>query len=206
MNPFQAYQQYATRYPDQEQIGAVLFDTVAYTSAATVLLNLFNAVRAPQLSNMEIPSQLPNPKAFLIRAISFVVLKQPTSTARAAAGAVTTGAIDDVAQLVDTGVLTLTIGAKPYAQFPLWALPATSGPFGTFGSDGNTADPGNTTQIGLTGYPMHGHGFTLSKPIPIVPMMNFIVTLTWPAAITLSLGGTLNVQVIFDGTLVRPVQ
>lgn len=206
MNPFQAYQQYATRYPDQEQIGAVLFDTVAYTSAATVALNLFNAVRAPQLSNMEIPSQLPNPKAFLIRAISFNVLHNPTSTARAAAGAVTTGALDDIAQLIDTGVLTLTIGSKPYAQFPLWALPGTSGPYGIFGSDGNTADPGNTTQVARTGYPMHGNGFTLSKPVPIVPMMNFIVVLTWPLAITLSLGGTLNVQVIFDGTLIRPVQ
>lgn len=205
MNPYQAYAQYSTTYPDLEQIGGVLFDTVTYVSGTTVTLNMFNAVRAPQLSNMEIPNQLPNPKAFLIRAPKFVVLQSPLSVARGAAGAVTAGAVDNIAQLINTGLLTLIIGAKPYMQFPLWTLPGATGLFGLAGVDGNTADPGNTLSWAQNGVSEADTGLTLTKPVPIVPQINFSVQLTWPAAITLAGGDTL-VQVIFDGLLVRPVQ
>lgn len=208
-NPFfQAYQQYNTQYPALEVIGGMLYDTVGFVSAAINSLNFFGAgnPRASlDLGNMEIPSQLAAPKAFLIRAFRFVLKQEPRSTARAAAGAVQPGAIDNMFQLLNTGVLTLTIGSKPYAEFPLWMIPSGGGPVSFAGLCGDAADPGSIVDWATSGVPMSDNALVLSQPLFIAPQINFGVNLAWPAAITLS-GGNTNVMVCMDGDLLRPVQ
>lgn len=202
----QAYNQYRTTYPAVEVIGGMLWDTVLFTSAAVNRLQLFNTPRAtPDLTNLPTPGMLTNNTAFLIRAIRFRTRNNPRSTARAAAGAVSTGAWDDLAQLMNTGFFRLTIAAKPYAEFPLWFLPAGCGPWGALGTDGNTADPGITVDFATNGMPMQNNAFVLSQPLFISPLVNFFAELQWPAAITLVAGNTL-LQLVFDGDMIRPVQ
>lgn len=207
-NPFfAAYRRYATQYPALEVIGGMLYDTVAFASAAVNNLAFFTAgPRASlDLTNMEIPSQLPAPKAFLVRAIRFHVKQTARVVARAAAGNVTTGAVDNIAQLLNTGTLTFTIGAKPYAQFPLWMIPAGGGAYPLASADGNTADPGQTIDFATNGIPSPDNALILSQPLFLAPQINFNVVLSWPAAITLA-GGNTNLTVCLDGDLHRPVQ
>lgn len=200
------YNQYRTTFPAVEIIGGMLWDTALYTSAATLRIQMFNVPRAtPDLTNLPVPGILTNNTAFLIRAVRFRTRNTPRSTARAAAGAVSTGAWDDLAQLINTGFFRLSIAAKPYMEFPLWMFPSGSGPSGAMGADGNTADPGITLDFATVGMPMQNNAFILTQPLFISPMVNFFAELLWPAAITL-VGGNTLLQVVFDGDLIRPVQ
>jgi len=202
------YQDYASQYGGAiEKIGGVLYDTVAYVTAVSLQLIYFTVLRNNlALSNMELAGTLASPKAFLIRGIRVNIMQHPFSSARAAAGQVQPGAIDNVAQLLNTGIATLTIGAKQYAQFPLWMLPAGSGAGGVMASDGDVADPGEIQDHASNGEPDVFNVRTLSKPIFIGPQINFNVALTWPAAITLAGAVNVPIQVILDGDLLRPVQ
>lgn len=207
-NPFfAAYQQYNTQYPALEVIGSMLWDTVQFVSAAINNIQFFTAgPRAtPDLTNMEVPSQLPAPKAFLVRAFRFYPRILPFTSARTAAGQLQPGTFDDIQQLLNTGVLTLTIGSKAYAQFPLWMIPGGGGVMGAMGLDGNTADPGLIASWATNGVPSAENAFVLSQPLFIAPQINFSVNLAWPAAITLANGNT-NLTVGMDGDVLRPVQ
>jgi len=117
-----AYEKYNTQFAgEKEIIGAMLWDTQTYTSGTTTALTFFNAVRANlSLGNMQQAGALPAPEAFLVRSFRFYVKQQPRVVARAASGSVQTGAIDNVAQLVNTGVWTFTVASKVYAIVPLW--------------------------------------------------------------------------------------
>lgn len=207
-NPFyHQYQQYNTQFPALETIGYMLYDTVAFVSAAINNLNFFTAgARASlDLTDMELASQLPAPSAFLIRALRFYVKQTARVVARAATGAVQAGAMDNIAQLINTGVLTLTIGAKPYAQFPLWMIPSGGGAVPFIGNDGNTADPGLVLDYAVNGVPSPDNALVLSQPLFLAPQINFVVNIVWPAAITLA-GGNTNLCVAMDGDLLRPIQ
>lgn len=201
------YDRYSTQYAGQiENIGWMLYDTATYTSAATVTLRFFNAVRASRdLGNMELASQLPAGKAFLVRALRFMVKQEPRSVARAAAGTVQTGAVDNVARLGYTGAMRLIVGSKVYCEFPLWMIPAGGGAYGQYASDGDVADPGEIQDWANNGVPDVRNAYTLSKPIFIPPQMNFYVDCFWAAALTLA-GGNTNVTIALDGELLRPVQ
>ena len=200
------YNQYRTTFPALEVIGSMLWDTAQFTSAAVNNIQFFTTARAtPDLTNLATPGMLTNNNAFLIRAFRFRTRNNPRHTARAATTNVTTGAVDDLAQLLNSGFFRLTIAAKPYAEFPLWVMPSGCGPCGLMGVDGNTADPGNTLDYATIGVPTQDNCFTLTQPLFIAPMVNFNVQLVWPAAITLAGGNTL-LQVVFDGDLIRPVQ
>ncbi len=203
------YSQYNTQYPGVlETIGAVLYDTVTYTSGATTALQVFNATRAtPDLSNMETAGQLPYPKSFLVRAVRFYVKQLPRSQDQPGNGNVAAGALDNVAELINTGVFTLTIGAKPYFQAPLWALPSGGGAFGILGLTNIAAGSpivGTYVDYGGVGVPDARAVYTLTKPILIGPQINFVGELVWPAAVTLT--GNLTITVCLDGDLTRPVQ
>jgi hypothetical protein len=201
-----AYNQYRTTYPDVEVIGGMLWDTVVFTSAATLQSQFFNAVRAtPDLSNMDTPSMLANNKGFLIRAVRFKVLQVPRAVARAADGNVQPGAFDNIAQLLNTGFMQLFIGSKPYMQFPLWMIPAGDGVSGTIYGDGDNATTGVIADFATNGVPAADNVFVLTQPLFIAPLVNFYAQINWAAAITLA-GGNTSIRLVFDGDLMRPVQ
>jgi hypothetical protein len=201
-----AYNQYRTTYPDIEVIGGMLWDTAQYVTATTLRLTFFNAIRAtPDLSNMDTPSMLSNNKAFLIRAFRFKVQQTARNTQRAADGAVQPGAIDNIAQLLNTGFFRLMISSKPYAEYPLWVIPSGDGISGMAAADGDIATTGQVVDWATCGEPSSDNVLSLTQPLFIAPMVNFYVELLFQAAITLA-GGSTNLQVIFDGDLMRPVQ
>jgi hypothetical protein len=202
-----AYEQYNSQYKGQlEAIGWKWWDTQTYTSGTTTSLpGWFNVRTTPDLSNMEVAFQLPAPKAFLVRAIRFYVKARPRSVARAAATNPQPGGVDDVTQLINTGVFVLTIGNKEYAKEPLYCLTSGCGVFGFMSAEGATADPGGIVDFGQNGLPDPRAVNTLPKPIFIGPQINFSAVVSWPSALTLA-GGNTALTFFLDGDLLRPVQ
>ncbi len=201
------YQEYDTQYKGKkEAIGWMLWDTATYVSGTTTVLQFFNAMRATlDLSNMQLAGQLPAPQAFLVRAVRFYVKQVPRATTRAASGNNQTGMVSNIQLLVNTGTLQLTVGSKNYGLLPLWLLPSGSGLFGGIAADGDQASTGILIDAAVNGLPDSRNVFALSVPIFIGPQINFIVTVTWPAALTLA-GGNTALTVALDGDLIRPVQ
>jgi hypothetical protein len=200
------YAEYNTQYKGQiESIGWKWWDTQTYVSGTTVqLVSFFNVRATPDLSNMEVAFQLAAPKAFLIRAIRFFVKQRPRVVTPQTAGA-GVGALDNIAQLINTGVFTLTVGNKQYALEPLWVLTAGGGASGVIAA-GATAVGG----LGTMDYAQNGISDpravnTLAKPLFIGPQINFNGRMDWAAALTLN-GGNTDVCILLDGDLLRPVQ
>lgn len=201
------YQDYDTQYKGKkEALGWMLWDTATYTSGTTTQLTFFTALRATiDLSNMQLAGQLPAPQAFLVRAIRFYPKQVPRATTRAASGNAQTGVVSDIQLLINTGVLELTVGAKSYGLLPLWLLPSGGGAFGAYAADGDEPSTGILIDYATNGVPDPRNVFTLAIPIFIGPQINFRVTVTWPAALTLA-GGNTSLCVGLDGDLIRPVQ
>jgi hypothetical protein len=203
------YEAYNTQFPGQKEvIQWTWYDTQTYVSGTSTTLTFFQngpGGRTLDLTNMEVAGQFAAPKAFFLRAIRFYIKQRPRSIARAAAASPNTGATDNVAQLDNTGVYSVTIGSKNYGQFPLWLLTAGGGPYSMISLEGATADPGGAIDYAQNGFPDARNLFTLSKPQFIAPQINFAVQLTWPAALTLA-GGDTPLQILWDGDVIRPVQ
>jgi hypothetical protein len=203
----QEYQQYDSQYKGQkEAIGWKWWDTQTYVSGTTTALQQWFNVRATHdLSNMEVAFQLAAPKAFLVRAVRFFVKQEPRSVARAASTNPQTGAMDNIALLINTGVFTFTIGSKSYIQEPLWCLTAGGGAAGIIALEGATADPGGAVDYAQNGVADPRAVNTLAKPIFIAPQINFTAIIDWPAALTLA-GANTALSICLDGDLIRPVQ
>lgn len=200
------FARYNSQYAGRKEVqGWQLWDTHAYLTGVTAALRFFAVMGlTPDISNMEAAGHIPAPKAFLVRAINFFVKDVPESVATAAAGAVQPGAIDNLALLVNTGVLSFTIGHKNYGQYPLWMLPAGGGAFGGIAAE-NVLIAGAAVDWGNSGFPDSRNAYTLTKPIFIMPDINFFVDLLWPAGFVAPIRN-LMLTVLFDGEIVRPVQ
>jgi hypothetical protein len=198
------FEEYNTQYGGRlERVGAKLWDTQTFTSASTVsLVQFFNVRATPDLSNMETAFQLPAPKAFLIRAIRMFVKLRPLATT-ATPGSAFASNFDNIAQLINTGVMTFTVGNKQYAQEPLWALTAGGGAFGSLAGVG-----GALQSVGIdyaqNGVPDPRAVNTLSVPLFLAPQINFNARIDWAAALTLS--SSPAITLCLDGDLLRPVQ
>jgi hypothetical protein len=107
--------------------------------------------------------------------------------------------------MLNTGFFRLVIGSKPYSELPLWMIPGGSGPSGSLAFDGDNPTTGVVADFATNGVPSPDNVLVLSQPLFIAPLVNFYVEILWQAAITLA-GGNTNVQVTFDGDLMRPVQ
>jgi len=114
------------------------------------------------------------------------------------------GAIDNIAQLINTGVFVLTIGNKQFAMEPLWVLTAGGGAYGMMAAAAGVGVP-SYVDYAQNGIPDPRAVNTLSIPIFIPPQMNFSAVASWPAALTLS-GGDTTICFLLDGDLIRPVQ
>lgn len=200
------YSAYNTQFAGQlETVGWQWWDTQTYVSGTTTqLINFFATQRATvDLSNMEIAGQLAAPKAFLLRAIRFFVKQRPSTISPVTSPQ--TGNFDNIAQLINTGVFTFTIGNKQYAQNALWTLTAGGGASGAMASANSGVASANFHDYAQSGIADPRAVYTLSKPLFIPPQMNFNAAVTWPAAITLA-GGNTTVCFLLDGDLLRPVQ
>jgi hypothetical protein len=200
------YEAYNTQYGGQiESIGWKFWDTQTYTSGTTTALTNFFNVRATQdLSNMEVAFQLSAPKAFLVRAIRFFVKQRPQTVTPAAVSGNATGAFDNIAQLINTAVMTFTIGNKQYALEPLWCLTAGGGAAGAMALATSTGGALDYIDYAQNGIPDPRAVNTLSKPLFIAPQINFNARIDWAAAVTLTVSPAITL--LLDGDLLRPVQ
>lgn len=201
------YLAYSAQYKNKlDIIGWKWWDTKTYVSTTTLsLINWFGVVNTtPDVSNMEIANAFAAPKAFYMRAIRMFIKQRPRSIARAASTNPNTGALDNVAQLINGGVFTLTIGNKLFVQEPIWALTAGGGATGIIALEGATADPGGAIDYAQNGIADPRAVHTLLKPIFMQPQINFSGAMTWPAALTLT--GNVDIQIVLEGDLLRPVQ
>lgn len=199
-NPIpQEWASYVTQSPvGLEIIPAMLYDTLPYVSAVTRELIFFNQSNVLEdISNLKQPGMLPNPQSFLIQSINIYFRTIPNLAATAAAMEVT-----DMINLVNTGILKLTIGTKVYGPYPLWKLPSGSNIKSSIAS-ATLAAPliANYGQLDGPLYPLFPN-------LMIAPLQNFFVTLAWPSgAITLGAPtAPLPIEVVFDGQLARAVQ
>lgn len=191
-----------------ELIGATLWDRQTYTSAATTLLTYFTAVRASlRDGNLTIGAQLPDREYVLVRSIRVVPIVRPDQ--RAALTAANEGAAlsraDDLAQLYNDGVLQFKILSKDYGQYPMFLLLPGTGVVSNNATLTTTAQASNWINTSTVGTPDNRSVFTLGVPIPIPPQTGFKVTLEWAAALTLE-GGNMDLELVLDGSKIRPKQ
>lgn len=206
LTSIQDYSQYATLTKGREVLHGFLWDTLNYTSAATLTLTFFqNTVAATSydVTNIQTPGLLPFPQKFLVRALRFFVKQRPFSLNNAGAGAVA-AAVQNVSLLVNTGLFVLNIGSKEYGRYPLRSITAGNGPMGSFDVS-NVLINGAGVDYGQNGQPDSNSIFTLSVPLLIETSQNFNVVLTWPAALTI-VQSPLPICVAMEGDIIRAIQ
>lgn len=205
MNINGAYPQEWGRYLTQmgnalEVVPSPLYSTANYTSATTTGLTFFDygVGNRPDLTNLQgTGGNLPNPQSFLIQNIRVFFKRQPQSDNSGAAGATPiVSQFDDVVQLCNSGTLKLLIGEKNYGPWPLWMLPANSFVKGAFSTGSDLL--GDYGQV-------DGNPYAVVPNLMLSTLQPFSVTITWPAALTLSITTT-PIVVLFDGQMARSIQ
>lgn len=191
-----------------ELIGACLWDRQTYTSGTTTLLTYFTQVRQTlRDGNLTIGAQLPDREYVLVRSIRVVPIVRPDQRAAltvAAEGNALSRA-DDLATLYNDGVLQFKILSKDYGQYPMFLLLPGTGIVTNNASLTTTAQASNWINTSTVGNPDNRSVFVLTVPIPIPPQTGFKTTLEWATALTLE-GGNLDLQVVLDGSKIRPKQ
>lgn len=191
-----------------ELIGACIWDRQLYTSATTTLMTFFTQARATlRDGNLTIGAQLPDREYVLVRSIRVVPIIRPDQ--RAALTAANEGQLlsiaDDLAQLYNDGVMQFKILSKDYGQYPMFLLLPGTGIVANQTSFTTTAQASNYGAVATVGNPDNRSVFSLAVPIPIPPQTGFRVTLEWTAALTLE-AGNMNLEVVLDGSKIRPKQ
>jgi len=183
---------------EPEALPWILYDTQAWTTAATTTQTYFTAVQNDKtLGNMEGPGQLPDPQYFEVHYIGCDFLLPEQFLVAAAA----TGPITDIIQFLFTqrGIWTFNISNKRVGPFPLSFLHASGGPTGFFTS--------NSATVGKLEYANNGifdGGFCVGGALLIPPKVSFDITVQLAAVPTLT-NSPLNVRIWMAGALYRRV-
>ena len=183
-----------------EVIPAILYDTQTYTSGTTTILPFYTSNPANEsISNVNPPAMLPNPEAFLIKTIGWMVPNTAETAAQGAAGAFASK-LNDIVLLGNTGILKIFIGDKPYGPWPLYRLPIATFVKGAIAVAGATAT-NFVTDYANTDGPM----YPLLPPLLIAPNQKFRASMEWPAgAVTLTANA--SIKLVLDGQLSRAIQ
>lgn len=189
---------YGTLLAQSQTISWIWYDKLTYTSGTTTLLTFFNAVRATlDLGNMVVAGALQGMQAFVVKAIRVYCNREATL-----ATALPTAA-NDISRIIDSGILSFVVGQKNYGIWPLHALP------GGGGVVANSAGAGAEATDEFVTNATHGLAdprsvYALEHPLLIEPQISFQAQIQWPAAVTLS--ADMQITVMLDGSLIRPVQ
>jgi hypothetical protein len=201
LNPIpEEWGKYITQSPvGLEVIPDMLWDTQTYVDNTTTELTFFAAVQAGALSNMTQPGMLPNPQSFLIECVRLYFRTQVFVDDAGAAGAFAS-IYSDVALILNTSQIRLTIGAKNYGPWRPWLLSTGSYPQGVIAASG--AEAANLVhdyaQIG-------GPLWNLRPNLMIAPLQNFNAVWSWPNA-AVNLTANIVLEVLFEGQRARGIQ
>lgn len=163
-----------------ENIWHQLYDSLTYTSGATIIQTFFANVNADKtLSNIEQGGALPRFQTLRIHNITFDVMSViPVTTS-----ATLDGVLNDLALLIfgsaQRPTWTLTISQKAYGPYSLTTLHGTGGPQGFIGS----SDGAEILQYARNEV---AGGWNYFGAITIPEQVSFDLTLRWAAFATLS--------------------
>lgn len=200
-----------TKPGEPEVIGRTYYSRKTIVSATTTQLTFFDNTNAAGTgpatlldSNLKLPKQMPANTYFRMLSIRVALLVQPQAIA-APAGAVdpVTGAINDLWIFYTSGVLTLSILNKPYAEYPLLTLPPGVGFSHTAISAGAA---GSLASVATWGDPSLRSVFTLAVPLVLPPNTPFDTSIVFPGGAVTLAGGNTDVYVLLDGQEMRPTQ
>lgn len=190
---------FATPGKGEELVPWTYYERQAHSAAAMAAsTQYFNSVPAnSSLGNMELGSQIPNPKRFLVTTVRVQVnsiIADSVDTASVTAADIQ----NDVAQVLYQTQVEFRLGDKLYLKVPTYRLPAGSGQV-LGGNDNITA---STYAHSTNGAPFVANGYFGAWPIPA--NTSFAVFLLSP--LTPTLGNALSVTIHLDGWLIRPWQ
>ena len=166
-------------------------------------------------TNMELGGQLPSGKSFLIESIEVLFLPGASATANtyttanlaqfnATAALAVTGAIQDVQQFYQTGMLEFNVLSKNYLrETPLLAFPPKAHLDLSAAVSSNSATTSLNAQTLAKGA---GRPYYVEPRITLQPAVNFEVLLRWPALVPTISTNNARVGVILDGYQLRASQ
>lgn len=213
-----------------EVIEQPIYDRIVYPTAGIAALQFFTVPKGAGFTsesgavasaktiadtNMTQNGQLPAPQAFWIDNIQVFVdpgsdataneyaTALPTVFAAAAAATVQTGE-NDCNAILNSGVLTLTVGQKPYfVGAPLYTFPPQAG------KRINAALAHNSATVGVVSKALlfsEGKLRTLDPGIGLATGFNFDVTIQWPVLQVTPSGFNARIGVWLGGWLFRAAQ
>lgn len=181
------------------------YDTQAYVSAATTLLNFFQTTNVdPTITNMQAAGQFPDPQFFGIHDICCDFVPGGAAGGNASyvstVNAANTGQLSSIGLLMFVGrpIWTLSISDKNYGPYSLTVLHGTGAVQGYFVGTGVALD-----------HVEYGHntvasGWNYCGSLIIPPKVNFLYSVRWAAAQTL-VGGNMNIRLSQFGVMARRV-
>jgi hypothetical protein len=174
------------------------FYTRTFTSASTRQLNFFDAALATEdlFSNT-----YPYPNSVLWKAIGIYFNISPSLTTGGVAPANQwVSRLDDLMQIVNTGILKIELSKKSWGPFKLWSLNSGGGLWGLL-SGGGTPGIVNYANVGM---PTVEAAFRLIIPFVIPATSAVKIQMTWPATITLN-NGNPDIVLKVEGVEANPV-
>lgn len=189
-----------------EVIRQPLYDYQAYAAGGQTSLSFFQlpigqASKTKDDTNMESAGQLPNPKSFLIDSIELVFF--PGGTVGSFGAQATPDNINDVQAFMEGGTLELFVGSKTYlTDAPLGRFPQASFRMGIGAAAADNTTPAADLQT-LVDYAVVSGPVHAITPIKLESNQNFVVNLTWNAAVALPSGVAGRVGVVLNGFMYR---
>lgn len=202
---FQALKGYSVNREGQfEVIWQPQYDYQAYAMAGATQFTFFQtpvggAGATLATTSMRSAGQFPSPQEFLITGIQVMFLPgNAIAQSQAAAGTAQENWNDVFDVMFGNAWLELFVGSKAYLQ---------DGPLAKFAQQfrltggGWTTGAGSVATTDFVDYAVHAGRYYTITPVKIPKNQNFNVTLNFPAAVGISVAGTIGV--ILDGFLYR---
>lgn len=193
-----AWSQYNTQDPNGFVLSHVQqwYDRT-FTSASTRSLNFFDSAPASD----DVGSNVyPYANSVLIKAIGVYFKINPSLTSAGVPPANQWASrLDDLMQIVNTGVLTIQLSKRSWGPFALWKLNSGGGLWGLLAGGGTPAAI-NYANVGM---PTVEAAFRLTIPFVIPANSQVKIQMNWPATLTLN-NGNPTITLCFEGVEAGP--
>jgi len=171
--------------------------TRTFVSAVTQNLNFFDQ---PLATDDLWSNVYPYPNSVLWKAIGVYFKVSPSVTLSGGPGNAWASRVNDLMQIVNTGILSIQLSKKSWGPFKLWSLNSGGGLSLTV-AGGNPTDFVNYANVGL---PTVEAAFRLIVPFVIPATSQARIQMSWPAPITLT-NGNPEIVLKIEGVEANPV-
>lgn len=184
-------------------IQAPLWSTEQLVSGAQTL-SFFQKVYNDKVNgNLKVAGLMPSPYAILVRAVRLVPLNAYFFNGTTISGS---NLFQDIANIIYNSMVRITIGSKDFGEYPSHMLPGGSGVFGQLALATTATSVSFHEGFVTNGFPAPQFSYSLEKPLFIGEQQTFSATLqTIVGGLTLATTPGINLQLIWDGLLFRPI-